>query len=1827
MHTHFGRGLAICALLCCGLMRTPGQPEVVGTEPVKVVAPAPEKPTANELFQLALQLQAQGKEREALLKFLLIPGAEYMAARIARAKTEQYRTVLMVYDGFTPGSLTVVGDFHLALGEKDEALKCYRTATDLLARTESYPVEPPNAPNNPYANYLALPFQLGPGSQRDNWLIRRFIALEAWEDAGKEFARIWRVHQLDAAPFAVNIGERTLLYLPADFTGKGLQFAIDYAYFLKRQKQPEQALTVLLEPALRMDMDRNPNTEPRQEPFVPVGRKYPARDAAVLTRYSPWRGFSAGVSRKEYLRLAYGEFKAQGQEARLITTVQKQIDGGDNRARRVLARIRLHQGQPEQALELDYINNADFDPLSAAVRRGMVYEDAQKLPEAVDEYEKALALPYVPPNLPDKDEETVQRQMQRSIRLAPDPNNLLEKAAFQTDILNRLQRLYAALGKTPEALQTTLRQFDLHETLLRDFNLLEGTARRFQSVGQSPRFVTWVKERAAVVQDPTARVNLCWIVGEPDGAVTALAELAKDPKVNASTFEPWKERFCALGTAPFRALLTALTAANPKDARSRLELLDLEDRFAGPEVIQALEMLLNDTEHNAFRPSYKGGRNRTQFRDYFDLAYRLLRLYEKSDQLDKLQALALRIARGDKPFGLPDPEQHAYRNANGLLEDANACLALAVARADSAAKQDALAAALPPAPLWDGARAQLARRRAGKWVLVNAAPAGWSNAPAGVKLLASDQNALSLCSDGFLVYAGMPWGVAVYDSKGILLTRVALDAPVTDMAIGSGKVWLGTPNGLFCIGLPTVTAIGDVRPPTFMPDRVNTGEPFDVLALAANGDLLWISTSRDVRVYNVKTNKMRIFSTEELGQGDRHGRYTRFLFDGPYVWADGNDTGCRRYDTRTKKWSAPVGPSSRQSVGLIGVIDGQVWGHAWFNDELRDRPCIIDRETLKVTPVLLAETTDANRSINGPFSYFGRCNGKPVFGDDHPDFYYDAEIGKLRRLAAPDGKQPVINSDIPTGLMSGTHWWKSDGVLRCDDGVIHRHTVFGQPFHARSWSLLKLADGTRVLAGTHSGDTWYQNSRDDMPEDSGGVRFISPDGTMRTVSAGWRPDILLGEEVYSSLAEGDRRWLCTSHGLVVLDRLGQVTARFTRRDGLCANTVMNGVALGDKLYFATRWGDDGGGLAIFDPKTATFTSLTEADGLAANSLQAVAVEGDAIKLIYGIQYRRYLPDSDYRCYQYPSGLYRPATGEISPPGKPEMMSRRDADTLRPRPGEESLPYLGGTLFASEAIDGQTYLYGSRGLVILNGGAQPVMRVPEITARVETDPRLALLADAEKRRIVARSPAELAAALKDDNPYYRANALASVYREPERLADEGYLPLIAGQLDDPEPRVRSTALYLLTQLNNDQTVLPLLRKRLDDSDEYIGALATVELAKRGEMPDITRLREIMRKSRQEVYSNFPFGAASSMGVQVDGEHVYRALAPHATPEIFRLLLEYPITETSGFAKTVFPQLGTKLRASPAAAEMLLAAYGRDQVRFAQAVFKYAGKDMLPMLRTALTSDNRIVRSNAARACGSIGDPSAIPHLIAALDMESGLARASIVWALGELKAREALPRMITLYVDAQNDEKRRQGGGFMAAQSGADIGAQYETMSNLDAVGSEWDELKAIAARPTVDVASEELLTPALVLEAVRKIGPAFAQEFYRALAGEKDAAARCEAAVQLLAAPEEELGKILPILYNLLTDTDTSVRMAAAVSKVLLDNKAPLPIDPFSVYARRCILEWLMSSNRWERRAILMQLTRVSPNLLSFARKAITAIADSPFEEEENQRLAKSLLS
>ena len=120
-------------------------------------------------------------------------------------------------------------------------------------------------------------------------------------------------------------------------------------------------------------------------------------------------------------------------------------------------------------------------------------------------------------------------------------------------------------------------------------------------------------------------------------------------------------------------------------------------------------------------------------------------------------------------------------------------------------------------------------------------------------LLASNATVLSLAQDEHYVYAGQPWGVAVYDLKGEPVTRVALAQAANALAVANGMSWVGTPKGVFRIETKD-WSVG----------LLSLSNDNGVNALAVDGDSLWIGTYRNVQMLNTSTLELRAFSYDEL---------------------------------------------------------------------------------------------------------------------------------------------------------------------------------------------------------------------------------------------------------------------------------------------------------------------------------------------------------------------------------------------------------------------------------------------------------------------------------------------------------------------------------------------------------------------------------------------------------------------------------------------------------------------------------------------------------------------------------------------------------------------------------------------------------------------------------------------------------------------------------------------------------------------------------------------------------------------------------------------------
>jgi ligand-binding sensor domain-containing protein len=216
---------------------------------------------------------------------------------------------------------------------------------------------------------------------------------------------------------------------------------------------------------------------------------------------------------------------------------------------------------------------------------------------------------------------------------------------------------------------------------------------------------------------------------------------------------------------------------------------------------------------------------------------------KRSGDIGKLTALGLRVASGESPFLV-----------NGdLPRTAHQTVALAL-QYSAAASQSQFAEALKDTA-WAPERAQLERR--GRPVPAKSAGRdfGWlGEIPAGMRLLASNEDVLALASDSRNVYTGHSWGIAIYSRAGMPIGRVAVGFPVLSLAVSEGAIWAGGSTGLYRI-----------EKESFRISRVASARltgPIPALELA--GDVLWIG-GRNLARLNLKTRELHLFAAEELG--------------------------------------------------------------------------------------------------------------------------------------------------------------------------------------------------------------------------------------------------------------------------------------------------------------------------------------------------------------------------------------------------------------------------------------------------------------------------------------------------------------------------------------------------------------------------------------------------------------------------------------------------------------------------------------------------------------------------------------------------------------------------------------------------------------------------------------------------------------------------------------------------------------------------------------------------------------------------------------------------
>jgi len=600
----------------------------------------------NVTIDAGRRLEAEGKLREAFEAYLNAPQATHLAVGIARPRAPEYLPIIdtLLSADTIPSRraqlLLIRGDLYLALGYKTAALDCYRQVSNFYLGRADYPPEP--VPDR-------LEGTREGGSERDNWLIRRFLSLDADADALAEYERVWR-------------NQAAISLRDVEFMAS-LQFTLDYARALRKRSQFARALDILQHQILRIDLDRV------------QGYRASGRHSLPLE--------SAGLTSAAFLYGAWQEFVAAGAEARIMTAVEQ---SAQPQAKRVLARLLLQQGKLDASLstELEYASSSRFSEISRTYRRGLAYQEFSRPAEAAAEFQKALAAPFEKLDIPEA--ELVQIAARQ-----------VTEAALRRRLQSRMMRLYAILGDRESELRAASALLATEDTL-NSLLELDQLHDRFMLAGRGPEFREILSAQLPRITQHLTRANIHWELG--DTASTAI-ELALQQKPDFYEMERWKRMFRELGPERLRSLLEALAKARPKDVYSRAEFLATPPVPNSVGTVAQLEALLDPS-----LPSHyflgKGLDNRTPLRNVWDVAAHLAHVYERAREWEKLNALGSRIVSFPTRFQLPDSAHEALalviRHAQTEQLDELAKLLSAPAWARSRAQLERRRSGMPAHP-------------------------------------------------------------------------------------------------------------------------------------------------------------------------------------------------------------------------------------------------------------------------------------------------------------------------------------------------------------------------------------------------------------------------------------------------------------------------------------------------------------------------------------------------------------------------------------------------------------------------------------------------------------------------------------------------------------------------------------------------------------------------------------------------------------------------------------------------------------------------------------------------------------------------------------------------------------------------------------------------------------------------------------------------------------------------------------------------------------------------------------------------------------------------
>ena len=1806
---------------------------------------APPASPDTRFFQ-AQKLEKEKKFTEALQLYLDLPGAESFAMNLVRQDPAQFLPELEKLASESekrrnPRVLLLLGETLLALNQRENALKRYRQFADCLARNATDGWETGKIPADYYPVGFATPedaldcyrcsadsphrpFECGPGSFRDNVLLNRFLMLEAWKDAEQEFERIWNLHQR-------LVGNRA-------FPGQSLQFALDYAWFLKTRNQPKQELNVLLKPINRMDLDRNPVFEYQRDVYAALRNPNQNQKNTQLPHLKPGTPppvlfqIRCGVTQRVFLKLVLERLTELNQLSALEQLIAKELNSGNRAAQLIQALMLEMQGKPEAArqLELSYIEHLPVSAASKHFYKALVFEKYGEFELALNECKQLLPFLNQPVTIPDAIEFDSTNLLlpfnQSAIIAQPCPLNARE-------VLKRMEKLAAATGNVKEAFQFKLKQMDQPIPNLTG-NLLFQLQNEALTTDSLPGFFEWV--RTTQYQSPYnfSQAQLAWAAKDLESVIQNFIKSQSGHPENSSwpLLPEWRDRVSDLGKEQYQTFLEALVQHYPQNAFFGLELLEVKNQLQSEEAIRYLELLL-DQKTVEF---HKGGSPNTkyQFSGYGDLALVLMRHYRTFAKAEKILALALRLARLEFPFGLQASSGTSSRQQferTELWQPGNQIFDLAFQSLTDETEVKTLVEALTDSP-WTTARDKFAER------LKNFLPTEelassefrlpspkqlprWANLPPGVQLVASLKPVLCFCRDEKWLYVGHLWGVAIYDFQGNFVTRVATQSPATHLAVAGGAVWVGTDNGLFRLDCQTFQlshlSLAWGLTEKIRNEKLKASDPTEVAtwwdkpdnhtlinqvtSLAAQQDWIWVETSHSIFRYHTLTHELRMFPPETIS--DERVRLPKLsLIDGQYVWASLSGSGFRdyfRYNPQTDQWTqlkiAPL-----HILGVLGIFKGQVWVR-YLNVTTRE-PGFghLKSESMTLTPIPVF-LPGAGES--GPQICLGIVQGKLLFKNRSGRlFLFDETSQTFHRLTDP---QQLPGIDLSKVSQNEIHFIHNDepSLGSISTSLLN---LFKTPAEVQYWQSLKLPTGVRILSGKILVPNWldyylgfgdWASSKPGSPgakladPDDLGLKIQPPGEPLQPIRLPSDVDNLSGNIVFSLTADPSTHtiWASTNHGITVLTDTLEICRTFTDEDGLSRDFVFSAIRQDQDWFLNHSCLPARVNISRLHLKTGVIHKLEKV----AYSLQ------DQLQTLCPVQ---------------------------------GNMNSRDR-----------LPFLGGRIIGQQKIGEKTYVYGFHGMVVAEGSALPKpVEYPQLPVHIASDQSAMQRLEAEAKNL-PESPTfdEFRQHLQTSNPYLLAKVLSLIVDRSQWVdSDRDQLPhsvpdagktILAQSYPQPDllnlvvpltthanPRVRATA-FKVVQTIDSPAALSELKKLATDSEASIRAAAALELAKRGNLPGLKWYEEILE------HSSYLLPVGLDQFEKLDAHTVYEVFIPQLTPDRLKLLLSYPLSDVQeARAITLCQNLGKALTANPDLLKSFLTtphfflsretSYDQRK-RVSQLLiltFRNLGKETLPLFRQALTSTNVTTRTLGITGICGLGNQADHLGLITALKQQV----LSVDWVFDALEIIPIIPRISLL---TRLYTIRKKTPPPLIENSGPVIQAgTYTNWGSFLDLAQTWPSLHSDSLQSVGHGnAAGEIISESQLGYRLTQYHSSLASQFRTSLANDETLEKRL-IAIQTLAMTEKVNVRTDTLKFlRMLSDSHVHVRVDAAVSLLILNHPT----------GQKTIEYWLNRPGSLFKRLAVSELGRVSEDFkLKPFLNQLNQCATDPTLPAETQAQARALI-